>query len=113
MARGPCDLRGIAELTTPSQPGENRQRRLTGPGYPGLTAKTSVFRRKVEQGGGTGTRTFSVTLSTPLLPKGGRMSTPGPAPDTVDHLNDELTEVRELLREFNADVDQLIEREAA
>lgn len=40
-------------------------------------------------------------------------TTPGPAPDTVDHLNDELTEVRELLREFNADVDQVIEREAA
>jgi hypothetical protein len=41
------------------------------------------------------------------------MSSSGPAPDTVDHLNDELSEVRELLREFNADVDQLIEREAA
>jgi hypothetical protein len=41
------------------------------------------------------------------------MSTPGSAPDAAEHLNDQLTEVRELLREFNADVDELIEREAA
>ncbi len=41
------------------------------------------------------------------------MSTSDSAPDTVNHLNNGLSEVRELLREFNADVDQLIEREAA
>jgi hypothetical protein len=33
--------------------------------------------------------------------------------DGLDDFDDQLAEVRELLREFSADVDQLVEREAA
>jgi len=41
------------------------------------------------------------------------MSNESVVPAGVDDLNDELAEVRELLSEFNADVDQLLERKAA